>query len=146
MNRLKEFSLGKVELLCVRGCLLGNTFHEILDQCVKLKRLEVIWSVVEGSYKWLDCKYPTLEYLKLQMSSIEGIPMFLTLNSNIRKFAANGMWLWKNRDKVMRSNVKLDNLAIEIHYLDMNRLQSMCVFLNQLHEVFIKNYSCTSYA
>lgn len=121
-----------MEVLCVENG--SNDLQDILNLCSKLKRLEII-HCGGGEYNWLNQRYPTLEYLKLDSSgnhSDEGITMFLELNSNIRKFATIDEVFWKNRSKLMANNVKLDELAIEVK--NENNLEPLIDFLNKLHE------------
>lgn len=124
-------TLGKLEVLKMVHCYLDNTFHETIDQCTKLKRLEI--DVCSTVYDWLDRKISTLEHFKIvpRNRSMEDIPMFLELNPNIRKFATTVELLRENRDKFMSSNVKLNDLAICTHaFVD----DSLCNLLNALHE------------
>lgn len=133
MIRLKEVSLGKLEVLNILNCDLGSNFLEVIDQCVKLKSLEMM--DCEGGLNSTDHKYPALEYLKFDENAFQsvGIPEFLELNPNIRKFATSVTFLWEHQNKLTSSNIKLDHLAIRMNVPTIH-FQLMFDLLNKLHE------------
>lgn len=135
MDRMKKIYMGKLEVLRMEKCKLGENIHEILDQCVRLRHLSI--ENCKTNFDWSNRKYPTLEYLKLESLSsklIRGIAMFLELNPNIRKFAITSITLWENRDQFMSANIKLDELAIEVHCFDIVEWKTICDLLNELHK------------
>lgn len=107
---LKKICMDKLEALCFRACDMSDNFHEIFENCPKLKSLEI--SECNGESTWHDRKYPTLEvftynhicnrsrkYIELT-ACVEGIPMFLERNPNIRKFGTNDRYLREQWEKM----------------------------------------------
>lgn len=97
-----------------------------------------------GKFDFTNRKYPTLEELTFRshpeigggpMNTNKSIPMFLELNSNIRKFVTSFRDFREDQDKMMASNLRLDDLAIE-HCRSMEDVEfdSMIDLLNRLYE------------
>lgn len=135
INRLKDISMEKLEVLRMSRCDLGNNFHKIIKRCPRLRRLQI--EECKGVHNRFFRKYPSLEYFEFKQATSEpihsGIAKFLELNPNIHKFTTNEKLFWKNRRKFIAVDVKLDDLAIHMPCSNINKLRLICDLLNRLH-------------
>lgn len=141
VNRLKELPSGKLEVLCVQSCELESNFYEVIDHFPKLKRLHVEMGTNRAAEKWLNRKYPTLEYLgivdlSLYESSIESISTVLELNPNIQEFQTCSYIFMEIRDTISSANIKLNILTIHVGRWNSkdSKNDPLCELLNELHE------------
>lgn len=122
-----EEILNSVEIVEIEKCTLKYDFYtNFLQFCTKLKRLSVSRSsydrdhglVIGSTNEWLCRKYPTLEHLELtdlyEFKQNELITFF-TLNPNVRTFSTDVKSLLSNRDSLITSNIRINQLAVEFH-------------------------------
>lgn len=132
--------LSKLQVLSVLICNLSNRYQEIIDNCTELKRLKIVGCV--GRYNGLDCKYPKLDYLQYRPpdegDSSADIATFLKLNPSVGKLATEATVLWENRYNIMKANIQLDDLALQMDTkMDQNSttsFKSLRDWLNDQHE------------
>lgn len=139
--------LSKLESLHLNRCEIdGNLHNTLLKYCPKLKRLCITAnmpnSFISGAQNdWLHQKYPTLEQLELvlygekkDMRIFHEPQAFLQRNINIQAFLTTPQCLAANIDSLLKSKVKLNNLAI---FIDRKIETSFNLFwnpMNRLHE------------
>lgn len=105
-----------IEVLKIDSCVWkGKLYHNFLKMCKKsLKHL----SVHDGSdANWLLKHYPKLEHLELYKVgfTIDKLEKFFELNPDIRSFAIDINYLWANERTLRTANIRLDDLAVNIH-------------------------------
>lgn len=113
LNRIES-----IQMICVD---VSDRFRpSFLKHCSSLKSLSLrnfnqkSVSIGTGN-EWLHHSYPTLERLELDLpncNAIKELKEFFELNVQIRSFATNVEFLYKNRSLITASKVKLDDLAI----------------------------------
>lgn len=133
-QRMKE-TLAKVRELYLNTCKIeGDLDTSVLIFCSNLKHL--YFDCFHSSKAWLQRKYPSLEVFHFAFGSrIEEIIPFLKLNPNIRDiYYRNLNRMFKNRELMFESNIKLDMLSTRIPISDSARLNSFVQFLNELHD------------
>lgn len=84
MIRLKEIPMGKLEELHIITCKLNKNFHEIIDQCAKLRHLRIDYCA--GEFGWLNCKYPHWNNSHLFHRRLETLNVFQCSRSSIQTF------------------------------------------------------------
>lgn len=126
--------LKDLQMLKLRN--LNGNYHVIIDHCVNLKRLEVIWSGID--YNWVVRRYPTLETLLLippACQSFDQLAELLMLNPNIRRFVTTPNCLMENRVAMKTTtDINLDDLAISFDFHANYSVATLCELLNELHE------------
>lgn len=133
---MKEI-LSQVEAVELLECRIeGDFFVSFLVFCSNIKRLCVDGTtMIETKYNWLQRKYPMLEHFQLLTSlnlDIEELKTFFDLNANIKKLAFGGKCFWTNQKAMRNSILKLE--VLEIKYDKRVKLDSLCQFLNELHQ------------
>lgn len=119
--------LAGVEVIEMEHCALRDEFYEhFLQFCPKLKSLSVSRSsydrdrgiIIGSSNEWLRKKYPTLEHLELtnlyELKENE-LQAFFEQNPNVRSFSTDAKSILFNRDTILESGIKLNELAVEFH-------------------------------
>lgn len=138
--------LSKLESLHLNRCEIDGSLHLVLKCCPKLKRLcitaDMPNSFLSGAQNdWLLQKYPNLEQLELvlygekkDMRIFHEPQAFLQRNPNIQAFLTTPQCLSANIESLLKSKVKLNNLAI---FIDRDIETSFNLFwnpMNRLHE------------
>lgn len=113
--------LPNVEILKFILSEFDMDLHEtFLSHCKNLKRLYVGDNldgnqpvVIGTSNSWLTKKYPTIEHFEINSQKrINGFVQFLKINPNIGQFSCNIGFLLQNMDSILKSNIKMNDLAI----------------------------------
>lgn len=145
VNKIKDV-LSKLEFLDLNQCMIDGNLHDaILIICPNLKGLRLTFN--KWNYLWRDTdndwllrKYPSLEHFEFLGTTERTRPIshliipFLNSNPTIRSFAVSADFIWKQEQKLLNSNVKLDDLAILIEKESQFDLAILCSLLNKLHE------------
>lgn len=157
INSMHEM-FSKIKVLRAIACnFVHNYFDTIIEHCTELRRLEMRKCVFDRNYDWLSQRYPKLNYFGFvpktyvfcrgfggdryagicnPYNRIAKLATFLDMNPNIRKFATTNEALLDNRETLKSaSNIKLDELAIEIAYNSYGyHFEKLFGLLNELHE------------
>lgn len=150
-----------VESLRLVGCIIPSyeTFHEsLLDYFPNLKHLCIVRilhnSVIIGANnKWLRQRYPKLEHLELVLFGspvVKELRTFLELNTNIKTFFTFAQMFWANRQYMLNSDVKLNELAVYLNYDNWIDFAAFCDLLHELHtrgfykRLHLQYFCCTS--
>lgn len=146
--------LNGIDVLEMNECLIKGEFYEnYFKYCPNVRELSVSRSdrikdkeiIIGSGNDWLFQKYPKLENFELidccDLKNNE-LQIFLEQNPNVRTFSTDSRSFWENRHSLLRSNIKLDRLAIDIcqsKIIDSNNQSislgdSLYELLAELHE------------
>lgn len=134
--------LSKLEVLQIRQCTIDGDFYDcFLKFCRNLKRIyiqdDLGYILDENQNPWLLQEYPHLEHLQLiprYSFKINELNGFFERNPQIESFSTSSRCLWENRHELIKSNVKLDKLEIQIldnYHRHLINMQSICNLLNE---------------
>lgn len=130
----------KLEILCINNSYIECNYYEnILKYCENLKRL-LLYVAYElylpGRDSWLHQNYPKLEHLEwIPIRSVDTLSTFLAHNPNVRSLTIVTRCIWRYRAELLKSNIKLDLLAVRNVYGEAEpTLEALCDLLYQLHE------------
>lgn len=137
--------LDQLEILQIRQCTLDGNFYDcFLKFCRNLKRIyiqdDLGYILDENRNPWLLREYPKLEHLQLiprYSFKINELNRFFELNPRIQSFSTSSRCLWENRHELLKSNVKLDKLEIQIldnFHRHLINMQSSVRLLNEFFE------------
>lgn len=102
---------GDIYETCLKYCKNLREFYVYNDQCQILK--------LNGENQWMNQVYPSLQMVHLKPKNafkINELCAFLERNRSIQTFSTSLDLLWKNRDDLLQSKIKLD--ILQIHYYD----------------------------
>lgn len=113
-----EHILNELETISMERCrcdIDGGVYENLLKQCKKLKSLKIGDEFVIAC---LPHKYPeTLQRLDIlsydKRFGNDELKIFFELNRNVRNFAINSKCISANRQSLMESNIKLDDLTVK---------------------------------
>ncbi|XP_031638013.1 uncharacterized protein LOC116350375 isoform X2 [Contarinia nasturtii] len=136
--------LSKIEILQLKQCRMFGDFNDgFLKYCKKLKRLYIqddLGDIVdENGNPWLLRQYKTLEFMQMTLRypfKILELSTFFERNPSIRGFSTSSRCLWENRHELLKSNIQLDRLEIQMldnFYRQFIDIRLICELLNQLH-------------
>lgn len=138
--------LSNVETVAIEMCRMNSKFYEKFPNiCSKqLKRLyvsnfECNRNVLRRTgNEWLLRRWPNLVHLGWTQShnehKINEIKTFFELNPNVRSFSTDLDCLWASRHLIFESNVKLDELTVEIFDWDQPTGNYTNEFFNELYD------------
>lgn len=137
--------LPKIEVVQIRQCTVDGDFYNVfLKHCKKLKKIYIqddLGDILdENGSLWLRQAYPLLEHLELTPRysfKINELCAFFEQHPNVQTFSTSSRCLWENRHELMKSDVSLDKLEIQIldnYYRHLMNMQTICALLNQLYE------------
>lgn len=129
INRLENM-LARVESLKFSNFYVPDEFIEsFVKFCAKsLKRLRIDRS---AGYGWMHNKYEKLQHLELsEFDSFDELIEFFERNPNVRSFSTIAANILKYRNKLMASNIKLDDLTI-LRNTDIDVITSTLIDLHQ---------------
>lgn len=139
--------LARMETVRLHQCSLWGDFYEIfLKFCKNVKSLTIFDDLGNILHQdrnpWLNREYPKLESVCFDPRRAEPIGdlgRFLQRNPSVRNFTINSKFLWVNRQSLLESPTKLDELCIrnvENRYGDtiMRDVSAVCQLLKQLYE------------
>lgn len=137
--------LGRLEILQIRQCTLDGDFYErFLKFCPNLKRIyiqdDLGYILDENQNPWLLQEYPQLEHLQLiprYSFKINELNSFFERNPRLSSFSTSSRCLWENRHELIKSNIKLDKLEIQIldnYHRHLINMRSICSLLNEFYE------------
>lgn len=117
--------LSNIETVTIKKCKISEKFYkEFLKICPKLKHLDVKdihvcrRAIKRSGNEWLLQNYSSLEHLGWSQLEndykISEIKTFFERNPNIQSFATSHQCLWASRDLIVQSNVKLNELTLQI--------------------------------
>lgn len=140
--------LSKLEILQIRQCTIDGDFYDcFLKFCRNLKRIyiqdDLGYILDENRNPWLLEEYPQLEHLQLiprYSFKINELNSFFERNPQLESFSTSSRCLWENRHELIKSNVKLDKLEIQIldnYHRHLINMQSIC---NLLNEFFLNGF------
>lgn len=118
---MKEI-LCQIQIMKIGFCRVDGDFYEIiLKFCKNVKRLclrecESGDALIGSSNNWLHRNFSTLEHFEVRSCgnrSLEELKTFLELNPNIRKLAINSTCFKINKNTLLATDAKLNNLAID---------------------------------
>lgn len=136
--------LPKIKILQFRQCTMCSDFYdEFLKYCRKLKRLYIqddLGDIIdENGNTWLLRQYETLEFIQFTLRypfKILELREFFERNTSICGFSTSSRCLWENRHELLKSNIRLDRLEIQMldnFYRQLIDIRLVCELLNQLH-------------
>lgn len=116
LNQLHWLSLYKVKID-------GDFYETVLKHCSRLNKLSIQecnytsqTNIIGNGNDWLHRRYPTLEGFNIingpASSSCPELLVFFERNSNIQTLSINSTLLLKNRELILESNLKFDQLLI----------------------------------
>ncbi|XP_055299122.1 uncharacterized protein LOC129566853 isoform X1 [Sitodiplosis mosellana] len=119
----------KVESLLIYGNCPDENFF---DLCPNLTQLTVNWRNTDWLFKLNKC--PKLEHINLDKIDgwVVNVEAFFNQIPNIRTIKVSTQFLSANKDQLLSSNVKLDNLIINMWCNEKDT--SICAILNKLHD------------
>lgn len=134
--------LNRLEVLQIRQCTIDGDFYDcFLKFCGNLKRIyiqdDLGYILDETGNSWLLQAYPQLEHLQLiprYSFRINELNSFFERNPNVQSFSSSSRCLWENRHELIKSNIKLDKLEIQIldnYHRHLINMQSICNLLNE---------------
>ncbi|XP_055306450.1 uncharacterized protein LOC129570761 [Sitodiplosis mosellana] len=130
--------LPKIEVVQIKnGHATGNLHELMLKYCDNLKKIYVqnSDSSFNGKFEWLLADYPHLSHLELipnHLHVIEELSEFFTRNPKVQRFSTSGVFLWANRNELVKTKAKLNILEIKSnHFLGYG--DSIWDLLKQLH-------------
>lgn len=137
--------LTQLEIVQIRQCTIDGDFYDgFLKFCKNLKRIfiqdDLGYILDENRNPWLLHEYAHLEHLQLiprYSFKINELNRFFELNPQIQCFSTSSRCLWENRQELIKSNVKLDKLEIQIldnYHRHLINMQSICNLLNEFYE------------
>lgn len=141
--------LGKVSIVRIHQCHMyysSDFFKIFLKFCKNVKNLVILDDLGgilrQNGNPWLLREYPTLESVHFAPRSalkINELSEFLERHPKIRSFTTKSMCFWVNREILLKSKAKLDELCIhnkQFFYGDtlMEDISSLCQLLNNLYE------------
>lgn len=137
--------LVQLEILQIRQCTLDGEFYDcFLKFCRNLKRIyiqdDLGYILDENQNPWLLREYPRLEHLQLiprYSFKINELNSFFERNPRIQSFSTSSRCLWENRHELLKSNIKLEKLEIQIldnFHRHLINMQSICNLLNEFYE------------
>lgn len=141
-------SLNKIVTLHIRCKIDTDTFEALIDACPNVKHIDMKnLNLHIGQIPLIPLRaFHTLEHFGYyddeHWSELPALPhgteviKFLEINQNIRHFAADAEYFWKNGELMKCANIKLDDLAIVIpnFSLGYNILELVLKQLNQFYE------------
>lgn len=118
--------LGKVEIINLKSCQMDGDFYEDLLQFVpNLKRfhfkLQTDRKFSISNSNWTNRTYSMLEHIEFVQGG-RYLKPFLKLNPSVQTLVINAQCFWQNRIWIMKSNVKLNDLYIDVDYGKYNPL------------------------
>lgn len=136
------YILNKIERLFLKRVNIDGEFYElILKHCAQLNYLSIECchyasetAIIGSDNAWLRRQYPALEHFGLihgpDTLSYAELLEFFKRNPNLQSIALNSSFLLNNRDLILQSNWKFDNLLISIDH-DWNVMYNK--FVNDLY-------------
>lgn len=135
----------KLEILQIRQCTIDGDFYDsFLKFCRNLRRIyiqdDLGYILDESGNPWLLQEYPQLEHLQLiprYSFRINELNSFFARNPTVQSFSSSSRCLWENRHELIKSNIKLDKLEIQIldnYHRHLINMQSICNLLNEFFE------------
>lgn len=87
-----------------------------------LKQLTVYSGFVSNGIRndWLLHKYPNHEHFQIRVPRINELKTFFQENSSLQSVEIDARILVENRSSISEADLKLDKLAIEIHFDELN--------------------------
>lgn len=133
--------LPHIEIVQIRSCRINGSFYELmLKHCQKLHTIYVQNSdtVHYGEHAWLKQDYPHLRHLELMpgySNEVDELYAFLERHPNVQRFSTSGRFLWSNRNRFLKSNIKLDILEVKAGYFyEDSKSNTVWDFFRQLHK------------
>lgn len=121
--------LNKVDTIKLRNCrMIGDFYEEFLQFVPNLKRfyfklnLKRKFSISDSN--WTNRTYASLEYIEF-LHGGRYLKPILKLNPSVRTLVINAQCFWENRVWIMKSDVKLDDLYIDVDYGRNNPLPTL---------------------
>lgn len=139
-------TLGNVKTVVIEQCRMNGKFYaEFPMICRNLRHLYVEKfqcnrNVVKRSgNEWLLRQWPKLLHLGWTQTDdgqkVDEFKRFFELNPNVRSFSTDLSTLWTNRDAILQSNVRLDELTVEIFSWGLPNGDFAHNFLNELYDI-----------
>ncbi|XP_055303149.1 uncharacterized protein LOC129568846 isoform X1 [Sitodiplosis mosellana] len=139
-----EKLLPKIEIIQIRSCSVNGCFYElILKHCPNLHTIYVqnADTYCNGNYGWMLQDYPMLKHLELMprySDEVDELYGFLERHPKVQRFSTSGRFLWFNRNRFLKSTVKLDILEVKSQYFYQDDGSGTCRtiwdLLSQLHK------------
>lgn len=139
-----EEILINVETVAIELCRMNRKFYDKFPKiCLNLKRLYVTNFACNRNVlkrtgnEWLLRHWPNLEHLGWTQSGnnyqILELKTFFELNPNVKSFSTDFDCLFASRQQIFESNIKLDELTVEIFDWDMLAGNGINEFFNELY-------------